>query len=290
MNKYQQVVYDYVAESPNQQVDALSIDGGRGAWFAYLQQRGFIVAGMTTEETMDLLNHLNPAAKQLVDLGILRHKHGIRGYCITGVSPVPNFTFSQVLAALLKLCTPADKDIANRFKQTRAKLPIVSPSEFIQKYAQFQPVVLGRSVDCYYGKELHITHLVGESLMSDSKKNDLRFGDAILATPDVNAAMSHFKVSYFGDVSVAHMPERGLFLRVKNASENFSVRDSTALVSYPETPFNVFDVDGQPIPIQKLLRNSAEMQDLLIKYKVSVIASLSAKAAQRLSEDAEKEA
>jgi hypothetical protein len=62
------------------------------------------------------------------------------------------------------------------------------------------------------------------------------------------------------------------------------------LVSYPETPFNVFDVDGQPIPLQKLLRNSAEMQDLLIKYKVSVIASLSAKAAQRLSEDAEKEA
>jgi hypothetical protein len=285
MNKYQQVVYDYVAGSPNQQVDALSIDGGQGPWFAFLKAQGFIVEGMTPEQTMGVLNHLNPAAKQLVDLGILRHIHGIRGYRLTGVSPVPNFTFTQALATLAKLSTSVEKDKVDRFKQTRARMPIVSSSEFVQTYAQFQPNVLGRDLIRYYGKELCITHIVGEALMSESPKNDLRFGDAIPATYDVNAGMSHFKVSYFGDVSIAHVPTKGLFLRVKNGSDTFSVQDSTELVRYPAQPFNVFDIDGNPVPLQQLLRNAAEMQDLLIKYKPQIIESLSAKAAQKLSEN-----
>jgi hypothetical protein len=186
--------------------------------------------------------------------------------------PIKDTTFPQLVTALRHKCplSGVERDIVDRFKRTRDLMPVVSRQDYLRRYAEFQPVVQGREVAIYAGRELHVTHLVGQSLLAASDK-DLRFGDAIVATPDVNAAMSHFGVSYFGDVSVIFIPGQGLALRVKNGSVQFSVPDATPLVMFPKTDFHVFDIDGQPHPLHHLLRNSTEVQQMLIKYKPQLV-------------------
>ena len=87
----QRHIYDYIDRAPNKQREALSIrqkDGKDGSFLTYLKEVGLVTAFTTPEEFKSLCNVVNPQAKQLVELGLVEHLRGIRGYRIrTAISP-----------------------------------------------------------------------------------------------------------------------------------------------------------------------------------------------------------
>jgi hypothetical protein len=87
----QRHIYDYIDRAPNKQREALSIrqkDGKDGSFLTYLKEVGLVTAFTTPEEFKSLCNVVNPQAKQLVELGLVEHIKGIRGYRIrTAISP-----------------------------------------------------------------------------------------------------------------------------------------------------------------------------------------------------------
>jgi len=81
----QQIIYTYVKQSPNQQVKALSKrspDLTDGAWLVYLKAEGHITPFTSPEDFTSFFNGANACAKTLVDMGVLEHIKGIRGYRI----------------------------------------------------------------------------------------------------------------------------------------------------------------------------------------------------------------
>jgi hypothetical protein len=84
--KIQRYIYDYVDQAPNKQREALSIrqkDGKDGSFLVYLKQAGAVTPATTPEEFKSLCNVITPQAKALVDLGLLKHIKGIRGYRVS---------------------------------------------------------------------------------------------------------------------------------------------------------------------------------------------------------------
>jgi hypothetical protein len=87
----QRHIYDYINRAPNKQREALSIrqkDGKDGSFMLYLKEVGLVTPSTTPEEFKSLCNVVNPQAKQLVEMGLVEHLKGIRGYRIrTAISP-----------------------------------------------------------------------------------------------------------------------------------------------------------------------------------------------------------
>lgn len=104
----QRHIYDYIDRAPNKQREALSIrqkDGKDGSFLVYLKELGVVTPHTTREDFKSLCNVINPQARGLVDLGLVEHLKGIRGYRIRkAVSPDTQ--------ALLLDMTPSE-----RFKQ-----------------------------------------------------------------------------------------------------------------------------------------------------------------------------
>ena len=85
--KLQQIIYTYVKQAPGQSVKSLSKrnpDRTDGPWLTYLKTEGHITPFTSAEDFTSFFNSANSNAKILVDIGVLEHLKGIRGYRVRG--------------------------------------------------------------------------------------------------------------------------------------------------------------------------------------------------------------
>lgn len=205
--------------------------------------------------------------------GIMKYLSDGKTVVVTGVpysagQLLKDPTWGVILSALKEVTESSDRKLVEDFVKTRNTMPVVSREDFVKTFFDFQhQTILGRDIT-RYGKELHIVHLVGAAISGDCRDTDLRHGDGVLGTPDLNAAMSHFNVSYFGEVSIVREPV-GLVAHIENCSAHFSVKNFDVLANY--RPFFVKNSDGVDTNLCALLTNATKVQLLLIKFKAKIV-------------------
>ena len=83
MQKY---ILDYLAQCPNQQSEALSLEDNESSFLSYLKKVGVYTPATTPKEYKSLTNTLNPSANTLLRRGVVEHLRGTRGWKIRPLS------------------------------------------------------------------------------------------------------------------------------------------------------------------------------------------------------------